>query len=164
MTSAPAIQRREDHDVAHQHAHGAKPAGWLGGAASADRAGRLDRMVLRHLHILTSFLVRHPAKQTAAAVVHQPGSPAAAVTISRSARALPPAHSSLGAPSPAEASRGASAFSFEIRRGVRVREAVAAVGSASVATADRDNMNATTLRVIAASLIAAKSSFVSARA
>jgi hypothetical protein len=110
----------------------------------------------------TNFPVPHPGKQTAAAEIHQPGTTVAAVAISEPTRS-PPTFP-LGASLLAEASKGASAFSSEIRRGVRVRDAVAAVGSASVATADRDSMNATTLRVIAASSIADISKSVSARA
>lgn len=106
-----------------------------------------------------AFCLPHPGSQTAAAEVHQPGSPAAAVNTFRSARALPPAHPSLGAPSLAEASQGASAFSSELPVDGD-RQVVAAMGSALVATADpfsdlpaiRRKQSA--LRVAAASVIA----------
>lgn len=153
MMSAPPVHGCVHDDVAHQHPDSAKPSRQLRGAAPADGARRLDRVVVCHPQILLGFSVRHPAKQTAAAVVHQPGSPAAAVNLFRPTRSppmFPPGASSL-----AEAPRrGASAFSSEIRRGVRVREAVAAVGSASVATADRVRKNSRTFRVAAASVIA----------
>ena len=108
------------------------------------------------------FSVPHPGSQTAAAARLQPRAAVAAVTNSESTRTLPPAFppcvSAL-----AEASIGASAFSSELPS-AGDRQAVAAIGSALVATADRDSMNATTLRVVAASSIAAKSKSVSARA
>lgn len=160
MMSAPSIRRSIGDDVAHEHSHDAKPARGPCCHASADRAWRFDHFALRHDHLSSNFEVPHPGSKTAAAEVHQPGSPAAAVTHLETVHAsnIPPC-----APMTAAASSDAAAFSSELPS-AGDRQAVAAIGPALVAAADRDSMNATTLRVIAASSIAAKSSFVSARA
>lgn len=159
-----SVERRIEDGVADKAAHNAEPSRWSLSRASADRAGRFDHVIVGHSYLLSSFTVPHPGSPTAATERNQPCVPVAAVIISEPARALPPTPSSLGASRLAEASQGASAFSSVIRRGGRVRDAVAAVGFASVATADRDSMNATTLRVIAASSIADISKSISARA
>jgi hypothetical protein len=105
----------------------------------------------------TTNSVPHPGSQTAATERNQPCLPVAAVTISEPARALPPTHSSLASMT-AAASPDVAAFS-SVLPSTGDRQAVAAVGSASAATAIRVLRNAATLRVVAASLIAFNSSF-----
>ncbi|MGY3359774.1 hypothetical protein ACVWZK_006437 [Bradyrhizobium sp. GM0.4] len=88
----------------------------------------------------------------------QPCVPVAAVTISEPARfANPP-----GVPLTASASSDVAALS-SVLPSAGDRQAVAAIGFALVATADRVLMNSITLRVVAASASAENSKSISAR-
>jgi hypothetical protein len=106
--------------------------------------------------------VRRPAKQTAAVVGVQPPSDAAAVNLSSRSMRLTSGGVSSTAAGDTSPPCVAAAFSSEVHP-AGVRLAVAAIGSALVATADRVLKNSITLRVVAESASAENSKSVSAR-